>query len=49
MPSGSYKLSNNNDFGPRVPKPDLKACLIWFLVFIVVVLAIMAYAIWFEK
>lgn len=44
-----YGPGGSSDFRPRAPKPDLKACLIWFIVFLIVVVAISVYAIWFEK
>ena len=37
-----------DDFRPHVPKPDLKGCLIWFIVFVIVVTLIIGISVIFE-
>ena len=43
----SYKNKPLDNFRPRVPKPDLKSCLIWFIAFILIVVLIVSISVIF--
>jgi len=44
----SEKYMPMDNFRPRVPKPDLNSCLIWFIAFVIIVALIVGISVIFE-
>ena len=49
MSPTSEKYKPMSDFRPEIPEPDLRSCLVWFIVMILVVGIIVTAAIIFRK
>jgi len=45
----SEKWRPMGDFKPRVPQPDLKSCLIWFIVFLIIIGTLIGLGFVFKK